>query len=225
MNSKVFFKNQFLTKCFQTFKQTDPKCLIIATKCRFSQNREESKKQSFITSRFRLKAAPVYDPTQTSKFVKVLKQKDRENLFHELNKYQESNGESTKATITRSQLNLLFTYHCAPFIGFGFLDNAIMILAGEYIDVKIGATLGITTMAAAALGNLISDLAGIGLAGYVELLCCKLGLPTPDLTPAQLELSATRIVSNFGKAVGIVIGCIIGMFPLLLIKDRNQTTK
>ena len=37
--------------------------------------------------------------------------------------------------------------------GFGFLDNLIMIMAGEYIDLTLGATLGISTMAAAALGK------------------------------------------------------------------------
>ena len=35
-------------------------------------------------------------------------------------------------------------------------------LQGEYIDTTLGATLGISTMAAAALGNWISDLSGIG---------------------------------------------------------------
>ena len=29
---------------------------------------------------------------------------------------------------------------------FGFLDNFIMIVAGEYIDITLGATLGISTM-------------------------------------------------------------------------------
>lgn len=33
---------------------------------------------------------------------------------------------------------------------------------GEYIDITIGVTLGISTMAAAAFGNLISDLSGLG---------------------------------------------------------------
>jgi Transmembrane protein 65 len=37
---------------------------------------------------------------------------------------------------------------------------------GDYIDLTIGMTLGISTMAAAALGNTISDVAGIGSAWY-----------------------------------------------------------
>jgi len=54
------------------------------------------------------------------------------------------------------QLRQLFTINTIPFIGFGFLDNAIMVLAGEYIDQSLGTLLCISTMAAAALGNIIS---------------------------------------------------------------------
>ena len=41
---------------------------------------------------------------------------------------------------------------------------------GEYIDWTLGLTLGISTMAAAGLGNMISDLAGLGLADQVPML-------------------------------------------------------
>jgi len=43
------------------------------------------------------------------------------------------------------------------------MDNAIMIIAGETIEVKLGLVLGITTMASAAIGNLLSDVAGVGM--------------------------------------------------------------
>lgn len=56
------------------------------------------------------------------------------------------------------QLKQLFTINTIPFIGFGFLDNAIMIMAGEYIDQSLGTFFCISTMAAAALGNIISGL-------------------------------------------------------------------
>jgi hypothetical protein len=39
-----------------------------------------------------------------------------------------------------------------PFIGFGFLDNFTMIIAGDYIEHSIGIVMTISTMAAA--GNL-----------------------------------------------------------------------
>ena len=47
-------------------------------------------------------------------------------------------------------------------------------------------------MAAAGLGNMISDLAGIGLADQVEAVCRRLGLPNPRLTPEQMKHSSTR---------------------------------
>ena len=36
-------------------------------------------------------------------------------------------------------------------VGFGFMDNIIMIQAGDLIDSTLGVTLGITTLTAAAL--------------------------------------------------------------------------
>lgn len=41
-------------------------------------------------------------------------------------------------------------------------------------------------MAAAALGNIISDVAGVGLAHYVELLVARFGFRYPNLTPSQV---------------------------------------
>ncbi|XP_045661635.1 transmembrane protein 65 isoform X3 [Ursus americanus] len=98
---------------------------------------------------------------------------------------------------TPGQLRYVFIHNAIPFIGFGFLDNAIMIVAGTHIEMSIGIILGISTMAAAALGNLVSDLAGLGLAGYVEALASRLGLSIPDLTPKQVDMWQTRVSTHF----------------------------
>ena len=66
-----------------------------------------------------------------------------------------------------------------PFIGFGFLDNAVMIVAGDYIDSTIGVYFHLSMLAAAAFGNTISDLVGIFFGGYIELVADRLGLPQP----------------------------------------------
>lgn len=42
-------------------------------------------------------------------------------------------------------------------------------------------------MAAAALGNTISDVSGIGLVHYVEAVARKFGLYHPELTDKQVE--------------------------------------
>ena len=135
-----------------------------------------------------------------------------------------SNGGATSTIVqpTTNQLYQLAFVQAMPFVGFGFLDNFIMIIAGEYIDYHIGATFAISTMAAAALGNTISDLFGIGSAWYVENLSGRLGLHAPPLTLEQLELRASRIAANSGRGIGVVVGCILGMFPLLFLKSKDD---
>jgi hypothetical protein len=54
-----------------------------------------------------------------------------------------------------------------------------MILAGDMIDTSLGVTLGISTMCAAAIGNIVSDVAGVMLGTVVEDFCSRyLNLPT-----------------------------------------------
>eukprot|EP00062_Callorhinchus_milii_P017721 gi/632970408/ref/XP_007901634.1/ PREDICTED: transmembrane protein 65 [Callorhinchus milii] len=121
-----------------------------------------------------------------------------------------------------AQRRYVFLHSAIPFVGFGFLDNAIMIVAGTQIELSIGVIFGISTMAAAALGNLVSDVAGLGLAGYVEALAYRLGLPCPDLSPKQADMWQTRVSSQLGKVIGVTIGCCLGMFPLLFLKSDEE---
>ncbi|GAA6093254.1 transmembrane protein 65 isoform X3 [Tachysurus ichikawai] len=121
-----------------------------------------------------------------------------------------------------NQLRYVLLHNAIPFVGFGFFDNAIMIAAGTQIELSIGVTFGISTMAAAALGNLVSDLAGLGLAGYVEALAARLGMQIPDLTPKQADMWQTRLSSHLGKAIGVTIGCLLGMFPLFFLNDEDE---
>ena len=74
-----------------------------------------------------------------------------------------------------------------------------------------------SAMAAAGLGNAISDVAGIGLADHVESLFGRLGIPQAKLKKEQLMMGTTRFARTFGASVGVTIGCLLGMFPLLFI--------
>ncbi|XP_012059100.1 PREDICTED: uncharacterized protein LOC105622290 [Atta cephalotes] len=103
-----------------------------------------------------------------------------------------------------------------PFVGFGFLDNFIMIVAGDQIELMLNRRFPISTMAAAALGNTVSDVIGIGSVHYVEIFAQKIGFEAPKLTLAQLNLPRTRIAANVGRVIGVTIGCIIGMTPIPL---------
>ncbi|KAG5684361.1 hypothetical protein PVAND_013596 [Polypedilum vanderplanki] len=109
-----------------------------------------------------------------------------------------------------------------PFVGFGFLDNFTMIIAGDYIEYSLGTVMTISTMAAAALGNTISDILGIGSAVYVERVVEMIGIKPPDLTPVQLEMKSARRASNFGRVLGITVGCLLGMLPLLFKKEEKS---
>lgn len=116
---------------------------------------------------------------------------------------------------TATQLRAVFIRAGVPFVGFGFLDNFIMILAGDWIDLHMGVAFGITGMAAAGLGNLISDVAGVGCGGYIDSMACKLGLPDPNLSRTQATLSSVKRAVVLGNVVGISVGCVLGMVPLL----------
>lgn len=118
---------------------------------------------------------------------------------------------------THRQLMLVALASGIPFIGFGFCDNSIMILSGDQIEKTLGVAFGISAMAAAGLGNAISDVAGIGLADHVESLFGRMGIPQAKLKKNQQRLGTTRFAKTFGASVGVTIGCLLGMFPLLFI--------
>ncbi|KAK3595267.1 hypothetical protein CHS0354_010875 [Potamilus streckersoni] len=156
-------------------------------------------------------------------FVYALNPRERTLLLTELEKFK--NEQDPGLTIdppTQEQLKLVTLHSTLPFIGFGFLDNFLMIIAGEYIESTFGLYFGISTMAAAALGNWVSDVAGIGSAHYVEVLASKFGLKSPSLSAAQVDMKQTRWASNIGKALGITIGCFLGMLPLLFYEPPKQ---
>ncbi|XP_013855855.1 transmembrane protein 65 [Austrofundulus limnaeus] len=168
---------------------------------------------------------PLNSPTRAKEFIYRLHPNERKCLLIELQSFESKAiaQETLEPTPpTAAQIRYVLFHNAIPFVGFGFLDNAIMIAAGTQIELSIGVTLGISTMAAAALGNLVSDLAGLGLAGYVEALASKLGMQVPDLTPKQVDMWQTRLSSHMGKAIGVSIGCILGMFPLFFLSDDDD---
>lgn len=61
---------------------------------------------------------------------------------------------------TYDQLKLLFLHSAIPMIGFGIVDQTIMLHAGNVIDCTIGVLFGLSTLTAAAFGQLCSDSCG-----------------------------------------------------------------
>jgi len=146
----------------------------------------------------------------------------------ELNEYLsnllklQSEEEKQVKVPTSTQMYQLALLSGIPFIGFGFLDNAIMLVAGDLIDTGIGRVLGISTLAAAGLGNMISDVAGLGLGGYIEASAKRLGLKDPKLTLQQMNTSRVRFLQFIATSIGICIGCLLGMIPLLFMNPEEN---
>lgn len=123
---------------------------------------------------------------------------------------------------TSGDLWRVCVHNAVPFVGFGFLDNFVMIIAGEQIEMMLGSVMVLSTMAAAALGNTISDVMGIGSAWYVERLAARIGMQPPKLSPIQLDMPSSRRAANMGRALGVTIGCLLGMIPLLFLGKKKD---
>ncbi|KAL3160846.1 hypothetical protein ABBQ38_009250 [Trebouxia sp. C0009 RCD-2024] len=112
-----------------------------------------------------------------------------------------------------------------PFVGFGFLDNFIMLVAGEEIDATLGVKLGFSTLASAGLGNLVSDVAGIGFADQLEAFVRKLSwAKSRPLSPAQRVMLKARVAKTTGSVLGVTVGCLLGMCPLLWMDSPRRET-
>ncbi|CAA6811562.1 MAG: Unknown protein [uncultured Campylobacterales bacterium] len=109
----------------------------------------------------------------------------------------------------RKTLNRMLSVMVA-FIIFGFIDNFLMIIFGDEIDsffLGIGVS---NTLLAAGLGNTLSDAVGILTGRWVEKLI-HMKLP-PTLSNS---LSKNQVI--LAETLGIILGCLIGLIPLLFI--------
>nr|CAD7571139.1 unnamed protein product [Timema californicum] len=100
------------------------------------------------------------------------------------------------------------------------IGRAAFVGLGDYIEYSIGTVVVISTMAAAALGNTISDILGLGSAWYVERMAIRVGMKPPKLSPIQLDMPISRRFANLGRVLGVTIGCLLGMLPLLFLNKK-----
>jgi len=96
-----------------------------------------------------------------------------------------------------------------------------MLYAGNAIDCTIGVTLGISTLAAAAIGQIVANGMSVLFGGYVEGLARKLGLPSAGFNSAQRTLPKVRTVGICGNFIGVVVGAALGLVNLFFI-DTNR---
>jgi tRNA-specific adenosine deaminase 1 len=119
------------------------------------------------------------------------------------------------------RLAKVFIRKAIPMIPFGFIDNFLMILAGDMIDATLATTLGISTMAAAGLGNAGSDAVGAMSQDRVEKWMKKIGLGDVETEGGKAE----AIAGLAGGAFGVAVGALIGMFPLLFGSDDEENRR
>ena len=127
------------------------------------------------------------------------------------------------AAPTNTQLWRIFSHAALPMIGFGFTDQTVMIQAGNAIDCTLGVTFGLSTLTAAAFGQICSDASGVIFGGTVERIAQSMGLPSANLTNAQRVMPVVSRVRWAGSFIGIIVGCCLGLVNLLFI-DTNQSS-
>jgi len=131
--------------------------------------------------------------------------------------------------IPRTELRRQFLCAAIPMVGFGFIDNTVMIRAGDLIDNSLGATFGMATLTAAAFGQVCSDSCGVLFGNSLDAFFGKIGLRPPAVTSAQRQLRSFRLVTTAGATIGIISGCLIGMCNLFFLdldaKERAAKQK
>lgn len=129
---------------------------------------------------------------------------------------------SSQSKLPLSTLCFVALEAALPFVGFGFLDNATMILAGDAIDGTLGFYLNCSVLASAAMGNVCSGLLGMQVHGLIDKLVQKLNVGTPVLTEEQMRSRPVFFAGHIGGTLGIMVGLTLGMLPLLFIGGDNN---
>jgi hypothetical protein len=99
-----------------------------------------------------------------------------------------------------------------------------MLQAGNAVDCTLGVTFGLSTLAAAAIGQIFSDASGVLFGSSLERLANKAGLPSPNLSAAQRALPIVGRTTFAGNFLGIIMGCMLGLTNLLFIDTSRSST-
>eukprot|EP00929_Paragymnodinium_shiwhaense_P058737 TRINITY_DN29427_c0_g1_i1.p1 TRINITY_DN29427_c0_g1~~TRINITY_DN29427_c0_g1_i1.p1 ORF type:complete len:310 (+),score=38.04 TRINITY_DN29427_c0_g1_i1:130-1059(+) len=129
----------------------------------------------------------------------------------------------TVAKPSWQQLRRHFVFCAVPMVGFGMMDNTILIYAGDMIERHFGVEWNLSGLHSAACGQILSDFCGVLFGGIVEAISRKYVL-APGLTMSQFQLRLTQMVGTAGAAVGVVTGCILGMANFFFI-DANEAER
>ena len=125
------------------------------------------------------------------------------------------------AATQKKLTNAVFLSSLFPFLGFGWLDNSLMLLFGDQIEQTFCLRVGFSTMAAAALGNALSDVAGVFMSARVEAVAEKFGFSAPRLSETLRTSRPFLRAKAGGAAVGVFVGCLLGMWPLAFYDKKK----
>lgn len=106
-----------------------------------------------------------------------------------------------------------------PFLAFGTLDNSILVLSGDAIDKSLSEGFGLSSMAAAGMGGIVSGVAGIQVHGLAERWTRA---APPPLTLEQQRSPWVGRSERVGNTLGMSIGLLIGMTPLLFLGKHTE---
>ncbi|CXH94469.1 GAF domain-related protein, putative [Plasmodium berghei] len=133
-------------------------------------------------------------------------------------KNSEQVEENGKKNDIKKILNIIFC-SSIPMIGFGFMDQFIMIRLGDMFDASIGVTLGISTLCAASFGQLCSDTFGVFFGCAINYLLQRYKII--QIEKFDIKNKIYQYCTLIGSVLGILLGCGLGMLQLIFI----DTTK
>jgi hypothetical protein len=107
-------------------------------------------------------------------------------------------------------------------VAFGFVDNSVLVIAGDAIDNNVGRALGLASLASAALAQCLSDTCGVLIGGAVAGAVAWIGYPEPTLTAAQRGMRLVQVTGTVGATLGVLLGCSIGMCNLLFLDPEKE---
>lgn len=125
---------------------------------------------------------------------------------------------STIEQLSSDQIRSIFLSAAIPMVGFGFMDNFVMITAGQAIDNTLGIRFGLATMTAAAMGQVISDVSGVM---FGDTLGRLFNISSAQLTTSQKKLKLVSRTRLLGAVIGVTVGCCLGAVALYLVPDRD----
>jgi tRNA-specific adenosine deaminase 1 len=155
----------------------------------------------------------------------------RTSLFEDVstiitNAYIESAEEVTNETVAPNlkQVITRLVKKSSKMFVFGFIDNFIMVLVGDLIDASLASTLGLSTMAAAGLGNALSDAVGEAGSDKIDGLLGKIGLDTATISDESMKQANWfwRLLDRYSSILGVLLGCLAGMVPLLFTQKHTK---